>query len=199
MVLRHRQVWVRRQKRFGGHDDRIADILPAFPIDPTSLSQSKMRAAATIVSEATQHQPTNTRGQSEERDAHSVTQGAVGSALPNSTSSSALPLDHERRVPLDSPPLTPLEDASGDDIFDLSPVNGGVAPSGRLDFISILPPEVICHIMLLVSPLDLSLCGCVSRSWRVFARSNIVWREMCRRRWSDKQFHPLELNPLVDW
>ncbi|KAI8608545.1 hypothetical protein BC830DRAFT_1154874 [Chytriomyces sp. MP71] len=62
-----------------------------------------------------------------------------------------------------------------------------------------LPPEVSWELFLELNPVDVSKCGLVSRSWRAFARNETLWREICKKAWLGKQFHPLELHPLVNW
>ncbi|KAI8847445.1 hypothetical protein BC829DRAFT_433934 [Chytridium lagenaria] len=69
----------------------------------------------------------------------------------------------------------------------------------KLDFVKRMSPEVVFAIFLWIPADALSVCGGVSRHWRKFARDEWVWKEMCRKTWHGKQFHPLELHPLVDW
>ncbi|KAJ3219937.1 hypothetical protein HDU67_008466 [Dinochytrium kinnereticum] len=69
----------------------------------------------------------------------------------------------------------------------------------KIDFVQRLSPEVVLSIFRFVPAEDLSVCGGVSTNWRRYARDPGVWKELCRRTWAGKQFHPLELHPLVDW
>ncbi|ORY40363.1 hypothetical protein BCR33DRAFT_767984 [Rhizoclosmatium globosum] len=69
----------------------------------------------------------------------------------------------------------------------------------KLDFVKRLPPEISWELFTHLEPKDISLCGAVSRTWRSYARSELLWNLVCRRAWRNRQFHPLELHPLVNW
>ncbi|KAI9356779.1 hypothetical protein DFJ73DRAFT_914353 [Zopfochytrium polystomum] len=71
--------------------------------------------------------------------------------------------------------------------------------NGGPDFTGILPQEVLENIFITMSPFDLTVAGGVSQRWRMFARHPAVWKEVCRKYWCDKFYHPLELHPLMDW
>ncbi|KAJ3197150.1 protein transport protein bet1 [Irineochytrium annulatum] len=69
----------------------------------------------------------------------------------------------------------------------------------RLDFTKRLCPEVVYQIFSFLDARDVSYGGGVSRTFRAVCRDQGLWRELCRRRWWGKQFHPLQLHPIADW
>ncbi|XP_054270461.1 uncharacterized protein LOC128991527 isoform X2 [Macrosteles quadrilineatus] len=60
----------------------------------------------------------------------------------------------------------------------------------KVDFVHVLPMEVIEEIFLYLSPRDLAACTSVSTAWRDAVNSNKVWGRLCdKNNWKD-EFEP---------
>uniref|UniRef100_A0A1B6EUN8 F-box domain-containing protein n=1 Tax=Cuerna arida TaxID=1464854 RepID=A0A1B6EUN8_9HEMI len=56
----------------------------------------------------------------------------------------------------------------------------------KLDFVQILPVELIEEIFIYLNPKDLAACTAVSSSWREAVNSNKIWNFICEKRgWKD--------------
>jgi len=56
----------------------------------------------------------------------------------------------------------------------------------RVDFVQVLPVEVIEEIFMYLSPKDLASCTSVSSAWREAVNSNKVWGKLCEKNgWKD--------------
>ncbi|KAK9512463.1 hypothetical protein O3M35_000893 [Rhynocoris fuscipes] len=73
-----------------------------------------------------------------------------------------------------------------------------------MDIIGQLPIEIAQEIFTYLSATDLSKCCQVSKTWRAFANSDLLWRDICLKKGiicELEYYHEgrWELEPMVDW
>ncbi|KAJ1568070.1 hypothetical protein HK096_007655, partial [Nowakowskiella sp. JEL0078] len=68
------------------------------------------------------------------------------------------------------------------------------------DIISNLPYEIALRILSNIRTAKL-LCRCtlVNKSWNKLANDDLLWKELCRKKWASKKHMKLELHPRVDY
>ncbi|CAH1391199.1 unnamed protein product [Nezara viridula] len=54
-------------------------------------------------------------------------------------------------------------------------------PTRNMDIIGSLPPEIAIEILKYLNANDLASCCCVSKQWRSYANSDVLWKKMCKK------------------
>ncbi|KAI8840826.1 hypothetical protein BJ741DRAFT_596676 [Chytriomyces cf. hyalinus JEL632] len=67
------------------------------------------------------------------------------------------------------------------------------------DFLSTQPPELIGRVLNYLDALDLSTVSLASKYLFQLATQDLLWKQLCETRWSDKKHQSLSLHPLVDY
>ncbi|KAI9102533.1 hypothetical protein DFS34DRAFT_673770 [Phlyctochytrium arcticum] len=65
--------------------------------------------------------------------------------------------------------------------------------------ISDLPPEVKLQILRYMTAIELSKCAGLSREWQGYSNQELLWKELCRQRWSQLRHTPFMPHIRVDY